>query len=723
MSSFKFFMSKNNKKTKTPDLQIIKEKIIIFFNTHNNKSYSLRDLSKKLNIKDKESLADALGQLVESGKIGQEKNGPYKANKGKKGKPKTDGTILTGRVDFVNPRFAFIISEESEEDIWVNANLLNNALDGDIVKVNVFPAKDRKSKRPEGEVIEVLERKRDQFVGKIELTPRFAFVVPDSRKMFVDIFIPLEHTKNAKHGEKVIVKITEWPEKGKSPVGRVSDVLGQAGDNDVEMHSIMAEYGLPYDFPDHVLREAEKIPTEISKKEIEKRRDFRNITTFTIDPVDAKDFDDALSVRKLENGNWEVGVHIADVTHYVRPDTILEKEAYHRATSVYLVDRVVPMLPEKLSNDLCSLRPHEDKLTFSAVFELDEHANIVKDWYGKTIIHSDRRFAYEEVQDVIESGSGDYAEEILKLNELAHKLRKDRFKKGAITFETVEVKFQLDEKGRPIAVIPKIRKDAHKLIEDFMLLANRKVAEFVHFMKKGKEKNTMVFRIHDHPDPDKINALAIFAKKFGHRIDFEQEDVSIALNKLVEDVEGKPEQNVLQSLAIRSMAKAKYSTKPEIHFGLAYKHYTHFTSPIRRYPDMMAHRLLEHYLQGGKSASVEEYEEKCEHSSEREKVAAEAERSSIKYKQVEYMQGMVNREFEGIISGVIEYGVFVEIIETKCEGMVRLSELEDDYYELDAENYRVIGKKNKKIITLGDKVKVKVVKTDLEKRTIDLTFA
>lgn len=723
MSSFKFFMSKNNKKTKTPDLQIIKEKIIIFFNTHNNKSYSLRDLSKKLNIKDKESLADALGQLVESGKIGQEKNGPYKANKGKKGKPKADGTILTGRVDFVNPRFAFIISEESEEDIWVNANLLNNALDGDIVKVNVFPAKDRKSKRPEGEVIEVLERKRDQFVGKIELTPRFAFVVPDSRKMFVDIFIPLEHTKNAKHGEKVIVKITEWPEKGKSPVGRVSDVLGQAGDNDVEMHSIMAEYGLPYDFPDHVLREAEKIPTEISKKEIEKRRDFRNITTFTIDPVDAKDFDDALSVRKLENGNWEVGVHIADVTHYVRPDTILEKEAYHRATSVYLVDRVVPMLPEKLSNDLCSLRPHEDKLTFSAVFELDEHANIVKDWYGKTIIHSDRRFAYEEVQDVIESGSGDYAEEILKLNELAHKLRKDRFKKGAITFETVEVKFQLDEKGRPIAVIPKIRKDAHKLIEDFMLLANRKVAEFVHFMKKGKEKNTMVFRIHDHPDPDKINALAIFAKKFGHRIDFEQEDVSIALNKLVEDVEGKPEQNVLQSLAIRSMAKAKYSTKPEIHFGLAYKHYTHFTSPIRRYPDMMAHRLLEHYLQGGKSASVEEYEEKCEHSSEREKVAAEAERSSIKYKQVEYMQGMVNREFEGIISGVIEYGVFVEIIETKCEGMVRLSELEDDYYELDAENYRVIGKKNKKIITLGDKVKVKVVKTDLEKRTIDLTFA
>lgn len=714
-------MSKKEKKSGGQDPQVIKEKIIIFFKTYSNKPYSLRELSKKLNVKDRDYLAELLDNLVQSGKVAQEKNGTYKTAKGK---GKVEGAVLTGRVDFVNPRFAFIISEESEDDIWVNSNFLNNALDGDIVKVNVFSSKDKKSKRPEGEVIEILERKRNQFVGKIELTPRFAFVVADSRKMFVDIFVPLENTKNAKNGEKVIVKITEWPNsKSKSPVGLVTEVLGEAGDNDVEMHSIMVEYGLPYEFPKRVEDEAEKISTEISQKEIDKRRDFRNITTFTIDPVDAKDFDDALSIQKLENGNWEVGVHIADVTHYVKPDTILEKEAYTRATSVYLVDRVVPMLPEKLSNGLCSLRPHEDKLTFSAVFELDENANIIKEWYGKTIIHSDRRFAYEEVQEVIETGKGDYQEEIFKLNELAHKLRKDRFKKGAITFETVEVKFQLDEKGKPLAVIPKIRKDAHKLIEDFMLLANRKVAEFVHFMKKGKEKNTMVFRIHDHPNPDKISALAIFAKKFGHKIDFEQGDVSESLNKLVEEVEGKPEQNVLQSLAIRSMAKAVYSTKPEIHFGLAYKHYTHFTSPIRRYPDMMAHRLLEHYLSGGKSVSVEEYEEKCEHSSDREKLAAEAERASIKYKQVEYMQTMVGREFEGIISGVIEYGIFVEIIETKCEGMVRLSELEDDYYEFDAENYRVIGKKNKKILTLGDNVRVKVLKTDLEKRTIDLTLS
>lgn len=708
-----------SKKKNNPDPQIIKEKVIIFFKSYSNKSYSLRELSKKLNIKDREFFASVLNDLVKSGKIAQEKNGPYKAAQGK---GKVKGNVIKGRVDYVNPRFAFIISEDSEQDIWVNSKDLLHALDGDIVMVSIHSSKDSKNRRPEGEVVEILERKRDTFVGKIDITARFAFVVPDSRKMFADIFVPLEKTKNAKHGEKVIVKIIEWPSESKSPVGIVTEVLGQAGDNDVEMHSIMAEFGLPFHFPENVEREAEKISAEISQREIEKRRDFRNRTTFTIDPVDAKDFDDALSIQKLENGNWEIGVHIADVTHYVKPDTILEKEAYSRATSVYLVDRVVPMLPEKLSNGLCSLRPHEDKLTFSAVFELDENAHIKNEWFGKTIIHSDRRFAYEEVQEVIETGKGDYVTEILKLNELAHKLRADRFKKGAITFETIEVKFQLDEKGKPLAVVPKIRKDAHKLIEDFMLLANRKVAEFVHFMKKGKEKNTMVFRIHDHPNPDKISALGIFAKKFGHAIDFEQEDVSVALNKLVEDVEGKPEQNVLQSLAIRSMSKAKYSTEAEIHFGLAYKHYSHFTSPIRRYPDMMAHRLLEHYLNGGKSVSKEEYEEKCEHSSTQEKLAAEAERSSIKYKQVEYMSTMVGREFEGIVSGVIEYGLFVEIVETKCEGMVRLSELEDDHYELDAENYRIIGKRNKKILTLGDKLMVKVLKTDLEKRTIDLTI-
>ncbi|MBX9852888.1 MAG: ribonuclease R [Cytophagaceae bacterium] len=708
---------KKSKKDNSQDPQVIKEKIIIFLKSYKEKSFSLKQLSKKLNIKDKEELEDILERLVASGKLNRNKDGSYKAGKG--GKPQE---IITGKVDYVNPRFAYVVREDSEEDIWISTNKLHNALDGDLVKVTIFPSKDRRDRRPEGEVIEILERKRDQFVGRIEVSEKFAFVIPDSRKMHFDIFVPKDHIRKAKTGEKVIVKIMEWPGKDKNPVGEVIEVLGMAGNNDVEMHSIMAEFGLPYEFPERVVSDAEKIPVEISPKEISQRRDFRNITTFTIDPFDAKDFDDALSVRKTEKGNWEVGVHIADVTHYVKPETLLDKEAYDRATSVYLVDRVVPMLPEKLSNNLCSLRPHEDKLTFSAVFELNEDGKILNEWYGKTIIHSDRRFTYEEVQEIIEGGKGEFSQEIHKLNDLAHKLRRDRFKKGAIAFETVEVKFKMDEKGKPLAVIPKVRKDAHKLIEDFMLLANRKVAEFVHFMNNGKEKNTMVFRIHDHPNPEKISSLAIFAKKFGHKIDMESEDIANALNKLVEEVEGKPEQNVLQSLAIRTMAKAKYSTEPEIHFGLAYKHYTHFTSPIRRYPDMMAHRLLQHYLMGGKSANKEEYEKKCEHSSEMEKVASEAERASIKYKQVEFMQGMKAEQFEGIVSGVTEYGLFVEIIETKCEGMVRLSELQDDYYDFDAENYRVIGKRNKKIITLGDRVKVKVLKTDLEKRTIDLIF-
>jgi len=695
----------------------LRDKIVNFFKS-TKKPYSLKQLVKKLNLKSKDDrigLNDSLNALVKEGEVRRLNNNTYR----KEGQ----ANAITGRLDFVNARFAYVISDESENDIWVSSTKTNSALDGDLVRVSVFPDK-RKGKNPEGEIVEVLERKKDHFVGKIELSARYAFVVADSRKMFHDIFVPLEKIHGAKNGDKVIVKLTEWPGRDKNPVGEVTEVLGPAGNNDVEMHSIMAEFGLPYNFPEQVIAESEAISEKIDSKEINKRRDFRQITTFTIDPVDAKDFDDALSIQKLENGNYEIGVHIADVTHYVREGTLLEKEAYERATSVYLVDRVVPMLPEKLSNELCSLRPNEDKLTFSAVFELDKDAKIINQWFGRTIIHSIKRFAYEDVQQIIEEKKGELVEEILVLNDLAHKLRKDRFKKGAIAFETVEVKFKLDENGKPLAVIPKIRKDAHKLIEDFMLLANRKVAEHVFFMKKGKEKNTMVYRIHDYPDPDKIGALTLFARKFGYNIEVQDEEkVAAALNKLVEDVDGKPEQNVLQSLAIRSMAKAKYSTAPEMHFGLAYEHYTHFTSPIRRYPDMMAHRLLQHYLDGGKSASKEEFEEKCEHSSEREKVAADAERASIKYKQVEFMQSTVGKEFEGIVSGVMEYGLFVEIIETKCEGMVRLSELEGDFYELDADNYRVIGKRNKKIITLGDRVKVKVKKTDLEKRTIDLSFA
>jgi ribonuclease R len=715
-------MGNKDKKKRTLSEELT-AKAEYFFGQNRSKAYSLKQIHKKLGLKDQEDkieFNDIVNGLVRSGQVNRLKNGTLKA--GRKGSTEN---LITGRIDYVNARFGYLVSDDTDDDIWINANKMNSAMDGDIVRASVYEGRGGKDRRKEGEVVEVIQRKREDFVGKLELSPRYGFVIADSKKMHSDIFVPLEKIMNARHGDKVIVKITEWPGRDKNPVGEVIEVLGAAGDNDVEMHAIMAEYGLPFTFPAKVEKEAENIEEEISAEEIKSRRDFRSITTFTIDPVDAKDFDDALSIRKLDNGRYEIGIHIADVTHYVRPGNILEKEAYNRATSVYLVDRVVPMLPEKLSNGLCSLRPNEDKLTFSAVFEMDAEAHIHDQWFGKTIIHSDRRFAYEDVQKIIEGEKGDFAEEIHILNDLAHKLRKDRFRKGSIGFETIEVKFKLDEKGFPLAVIPKIRKDAHKLIEDFMLLANKKVAEFVYFMKKGKEKNTMVYRIHDHPSPEKLSALSNFAKKFGHKLNFDNEtELANTLNKLVEDVEGKPEQNVLQSLAIRTMAKAKYTTEPEIHFGLAFEHYTHFTSPIRRYPDMMVHRLLEHYLQGGKSESKEEYEEKCEHSSEMEKLAAEAERSSIKYKQVQFMASMEeDKVFDGIVSGVMEYGIFVEIVETKCEGMIRLSTMEDDFYEFDADNYRIIGKRNKKMFTLGDPVKVKVVKTDLEKRTIDLSFA
>jgi ribonuclease R len=693
-----------------------------FFRQNKSKAYSLKQIHKKLGLKDHEDkieFNDIINGMVRAGELARLKNGTYKT-----GKKVSLENLITGRIDFVNARFGYLISEDTDEDIWINANKMNSAMDGDIVRASVLEGRGR-DRRREGEVVEVVQRKREDFVGKLELSDRYGFVIADSKKMHFDIFVPLNKISTARHGDKVIVKILEWPGRDKNPQGEVIEVLGQAGDNDVEMHAIMAEYGLPFNFPERVLKDAENIKEDTDPKEIQSRRDFRNITTFTIDPLDAKDFDDALSFKKLDNGHYEIGVHIADVTHYVRPDTVLEKEAYSRATSVYLVDRVVPMLPEKLSNGLCSLRPNEDKLTFSAVFEMDKEGKIHEQWFGKTIIHSDRRFAYEDVQEILEGKPGDFSEEIHILNDLAHKLRKERFKRGSIGFETVEVKFQLDEKGFPLAVIPKIRKDAHKLIEDFMLLANRKVAEYVYFMKKGKEKNTMVYRIHDHPSPEKLNSLSNFAKKFGHKLNFDNEaELANTLNKLVEDVEGKPEQNVLQNLAIRTMAKAKYTTEPEIHFGLAFEHYTHFTSPIRRYPDMMVHRLLEHYLRGGKSESKEEFEEKCEHSSEMEKLAADAERSSIKYKQVQYMASMeADKEFEGIVSGVMEYGIFVEVVATKCEGMIRLSTLTDDFYEFDADNYRIIGKRNKKMFTLGDPVKVKIVRTDLEKRTIDLSFA
>ena len=680
------------------------------------RAYSMKQLLKKLGLKKREDIKQAthlIYQLADDERIKELSNGSYITNR--------EREELTGIVDHVSSRFAYVRLGADKEDVFVKSRDMASAVDGDTVKLEILPT--RHGDHPEGKITEVIKRNRTRYVGKIELSKNFAFVVPDYRKMHQDFFVYPENINNARNGDKVIIEVTSWAEHDRKPEAKVVDVLGKAGENEAEIHSIMAEFGLPFKFPEHVERESEAIDEGITKKEIKKRKDFRDITTFTIDPLDAKDFDDALSFRKLDNGNYEIGVHIADVTHYVDLKSELEKEAYDRATSVYLVDRTIPMLPERLSNGLCSLRPNEDKLTFSAVFEMDDKAKIKSEWFGRTIIHSDRRFTYEEAQEVLESGKGDYAHELITLNTLAKKLRKERFNKGAVNFETTEVKFKLDEKGKPLAVIPKVRKDAHKLIEEFMLLANKQVATFVYNYKKGKEKNTFVYRIHDFPDPDKVKDFSVFAKQFGHKMNVEEQSISRSLNDLMEKIEGKPEQNILEQLAIRTMAKAKYSTETKGHFGLAFEHYAHFTSPIRRYPDMMVHRLLQHYLDDGKPVSKEDFEQKSLHSSEREKRAADAERASIKYKQVEFMASAENKVYEGLISGVTEWGLYVEIIETKCEGMIRLADLTDDFYDFDEKKYRIVGRKRKKIYTLGDRVKVRVKKTDIDKRLIDLVFA
>lgn len=691
----------------------LKARILTLLDNNPDNSYSLKQIKRKLGFKRKDivrQVPEALISLEEEDRIELLPDDTFKSNRG--------SVDTLGVVDHVNSRFAYIICEGLDDDVYVKTKDLAGAWDGDTVRIHLF--RQRHGKRPEGKVTEIVKRNKTSFVGKIEFSENFAFVIPDNRKIHEDIYVKKQDINGAEDNDKVLVEITSWPIDGKSAEGKVVQSLGPAGENEAEIHSIMAEFDLPFSFPDAILQAAEKIPEEITKEEISRRRDFRNITTFTIDPVDAKDFDDALSVRKLDNNRWEIGVHIADVTHYLKEDTPLDREALKRATSVYLVDRTIPMLPEKLSNFLCSLRPAEDKLTYSAVFEMDEEGKVYNRWFGRTIIHSDRRFSYEEAQEVLETGGGDFIEELKLLNSIHHKLRNKRFENGAVNFETTEVRFNLDENGKPLGIIPKVRKDAHKLIEEFMLLANREVATYVYSLVPGKDKKTFVYRTHDFPDPDKVSAFAQFAKKFGHALKVENENISGSLNNLMSEIEGKPEENVLQQLAIRSMAKAKYTTEEDGHFGLAFKHYTHFTSPIRRYPDVMVHRLLEHYLHNGKSADESKYEEKCEHSSEREKVAADAERASIKYKQVEFMSTMLDKEFDGLISGVTEWGIYVEIIETKCEGMVRLADLKDDFYQFDEENFRIIGFNNKKIYTLGDKVKVRVIDTNIDRRTIDL---
>lgn len=614
------------------------------------------------------------------------------------------------------------IPEDGSLPILIAERNSGHAMNNDIVRIAFFAK--RKNQESEGEVIEIIERANDTFVGTLEVSKSYAFLVTENRTLANDIFIPMDKLKGGKTGDKAIVRVTEWPDRAKNPFGEVIDILGKTGENDTEMHAILAEYGLPYVYPKEVEEFADRIPEEISKEEISKREDFRGITTFTIDPKDAKDFDDALSIRQLENKNWEVGVHIADVTHYVHQDDIIDREAQSRATSVYLVDRTIPMLPERLCNFICSLRPNEEKLAFSVIFELDEEGEVINSRVAETVINSDRRFAYEEAQEVIEKKEGDYATEILMLNKFAQILRSKRFVHGALSFDRVEVRFDIDEKGKPIGVFFKESKEANKLIEEFMLLANRTVAEKVGKVGSGKKAKVLPYRIHDLPDTDKLETLAKFITKFGYKIRTSGSMVTVSksLNNLLADVQGKSEENLIETVTIRAMQKARYSTHNIGHYGLAFEYYTHFTSPIRRYPDMMVHRLIKQYMAGGPSAPEELYEELCDHSSKMELTAASAERASIKYKQVEFMSDKIGEEFEGVVSGVTEWGLYVEIIENKCEGMIPMRDLNDDYYEFDEKNYRLVGRRTHSTYSLGDQLRIKVVRANLERKQLDFNL-
>lgn len=688
------------------------QQIISLFDKNPSQSFNYKQISKAFGFKDlsnKKLVLMVLEELAQQGKLYETKRGTYKL--------KSSKSFVEGTVDMTSRGSAYVIVEGSDTDIYVSAKNTNTALHGDYVKVNVFSK--RNSSKLEGEIVEVLERKKTEFVGIVEKSKKFAFVVVSDPRMPVDIFISNDKLKGANNGDKVIAKITEWPKDRNSPYGIIVEVLGRPGENDTEMHAILAEYGLPYKFPDRVEQDAAKIDLEISVKEIKKRRDFRAITTFTIDPKDAKDFDDALSIQQMENGNWEIGVHIADVSHYVLPGTLLDKEAFSRATSVYLVDRVVPMLPEVLSNGVCSLRPEETKLCFSAVFELNEKAEVLNEWFGRTVIFSDRRFTYEEAQERIETKEGDFAEEILQLDKLAKLLRKERFKKGSIAFDRIEVKFNIDEDGKPTGIYFKESKDSNKLIEEFMLLANKKVAEFVGKPDKKKKPKTFVYRIHDEPNQEKLLTLSNFVRKFGYDFKVTESEIASSINKLLADVQGKNEENLIEQLAIRTMAKAEYSSNNIGHYGLAFPYYSHFTSPIRRYPDVIAHRLLQHYLDGGESVNQAEVEAQCKHSSQMEMLATEAERASIKYKQVEFLQDKIGEEFDGVISGVSEWGIYVEILNGMCEGMIKLRDLEDDFYVFDPDNYAAVGKKYGDTYRMGDSVRIRIVRADLLKKQLD----
>ena len=705
------------------------EKILKILSQNANKPFNYKQICAILELNDTKSRNEIIKDL----KILAAQKVIIESEPGKYLVKTVSQDYYEGRIDMTSRKTAYFICEDFEDDVFIPTNNLNHALDKDKVKVYVYNR--RRGKKPEGEVIEILERAKSEFVGVIDIQKNFAFVTTANAKMYTDIFIPKDKYNGAEQGEVVVVKIEDWPKKADSPFGSVIKVLGKPGEHDTEIHAILAEYGLPYDFPVEVEIFAQKIDTAIHPEEIAKRRDMRDTLTYTIDPKDAKDFDDALSFKKLENGNFEIGIHIADVSHYLQEGTILDDEAYNRGTSVYLVDRVVPMLPEVLSNFACSLRPNEEKYTFSAIFEIDNKATVLNQWFGRTVINSDQRFAYEEAQVIIETKSATIPAEIsltgkeykasdeiteatLKLDELAKILRRNRMNNGAISFDKVEVKFNLDEKGEPEGVYFKVSKDANHLIEEFMLLANRKVAEYI-----GKQKKTFVYRIHDEPNEDKLFAMQALISKFGYKIDLrDKKDISKSLNKLMEDVNGKKEQNLIDTLAIRTMSKAKYSTENIGHYGLAFDYYSHFTSPIRRYPDVMAHRLLQYYLEGGKSVDADVYEEKCEHSSNMESLATNAERDSIKYMQIKYMQDHKDEEFLGVISGVTEWGIYVEIVSNKCEGMCRIREIKDDYYTFDEKQYALVGEISKQLLQLGDEVFVKVKNADLVKKQLDFHF-